>query len=222
MKVVFLIPPSETKHNSSFYQKEELCFVFEKPLFIWKNASEKDLKCTWKRYEEAIKLNHFLQGEKTVEAIKRYTWVMYSAINYAWMSLEWKKYFDKHFLILSWMYGILKPHDKIWNYKLPIETKWLIKYWKEKITSSLNELQVDYIVDLLPDSYKKMIDFKKLDSKIISIDFVKEDGKKISHFVKKIKWEWIHNICKQVRFDYKKLWKVDNNDGKIIKVKIFS
>jgi len=45
MKIIFLIPTSETKHNSSFYKKEELCFVFEKPLDISQNATERDLKC---------------------------------------------------------------------------------------------------------------------------------------------------------------------------------
>lgn len=222
MKIVFLIPPSETKHNSSFYKKEELCFVFEKPLLISQNASEKDLKCKWKRYEEAMKLNNSIHEEQTIEAIKRYTGVMYNAINYAWMSDSAKKYFDKHFLVLSWMYWILRSHNKIWNYKLPIETKWLLHHWKDKVTNSLNELQVDYIVDLLPDSYKKMIDFKKLDSKIIRIDIVNENGKKISHFVKKIKWEWIKAICEKWEFDYKKLWKVDFEDEKIVKVRIVS
>jgi len=51
----------------------------------------------------------------------------------------------------------------------------LAKYWQEYITSSLNELNPDYIVDLLPNSYKKMIDFKKINSKIIEVNFLKPD-----------------------------------------------
>lgn len=222
MKIVFLIPPSETKHNSSFYKKEELCFVFEKPLNIAKNASEKDLKCKWKRYEEAIVLNKNIYEEQTIEAIKRYTWVMYNAINYAWMSDNAREYFDKYFLILSWMYWILRAHNKIWNYKLPIETKWLLNHWKDKIIHSLNELKVDYIVDLLPDSYKKMIDFKNLNSKIINIDFINKDWKKVSHWVKKIKWEWIRNLCEKWEFDIVKLWKIDFEYEKIIKIEVVS
>ena len=66
MKIIFLIPPSETKHNSSFYKKEELCFVFEKPLDISQNATERDLKCKWKRYDEAITLNKNIEKSYTL------------------------------------------------------------------------------------------------------------------------------------------------------------
>lgn len=197
MKIVFLIPPSEWKNSENLYQKEELSFVFEKPLIIAKNASEKDLKCTWKRFEEAINLNKNIEKSWSIESIKRYSWVMYNAIDYFGMSEIWKNYFSENFLIFSWIYWILKPQDKISNYKLPIETKWLSKYWQEIITNSINNLEADYIVDLLPNSYKKMIDFKKISSKIIEVNFLNSDWKKISHWVKKIKWEWIKKMCNE-------------------------
>jgi len=50
-----------------------------------------------------------------------------------------KKYFNENFLILSAMYGKVKPMDMIGNYKLPIETKTLAKYWQSNITKALNE-----------------------------------------------------------------------------------
>jgi cytoplasmic iron level regulating protein YaaA (DUF328/UPF0246 family) len=55
------------------------------------------------------------------------------------MSDEGKKFFNENFLIFSGMYGKVKPMDMIGNYKLPIETKTLAKYWQENITKSLNE-----------------------------------------------------------------------------------
>jgi cytoplasmic iron level regulating protein YaaA (DUF328/UPF0246 family) len=45
-------------------------------------------------------------------------------------------------------------------------------------------MQADIIVDLLPNSYKKMIDFSSLQAEIYEIDFVEhidEKTKKISH-----------------------------------------
>jgi len=54
---------------------------------------------------------------------------MYSGIAYENMSQEAKKYFEEHFCILSGMFGILKPQDLICNYKLPIETKGLYRFW---------------------------------------------------------------------------------------------
>lgn len=210
MNIIFLIPPSEWKNSENLYQKEELNFVFEKPLIIAKNASEKDLKCTWKRFEEAISLNKNIEKSWSIESVKRYSWVMYNAIDYFGMSEIWKKYFTENFLIMSWMYWLLKPQDKISNYKLPIETKWLSKYWQEIITNSINNLEADYIIDLLPNSYKKMIDFKKINSKIIEVNFLTSDWKKISHWVKKIKWEWIKKICTE---ESKKLFDgLENNN----------
>ncbi len=218
MKIVFLIPPSEAKLSSSFYKKEELSFVFKKPFSIIKNVNEKDLKCTWKRFEEALILNKNIEKWNNLEVIKRYDWVMYKAIDYDNLNYDWKLYFNDNFLILSGMYGILRPLDKIWNYKLPIESKNLSKFWKTKIAYELNKIDCDYIVDLLPDSYKKMISFKEIDTTIIRINFIKNNGKKVSHWVKKIKWEWIKAICEKWVNDYENFWRLDYYSEKLINV----
>jgi cytoplasmic iron level regulating protein YaaA (DUF328/UPF0246 family) len=146
--------------------------------------------------------------------------VMYNSLDYHWLSNKSKKFFDKHFLIFSWMYWIVRPLDKIWNYKLPIETKWLYKYWWDIIPKTIIDLKVDYIVNLLPISYAKLIgEYTKCNrhkkkkeailnawTKIINVNFVKTDWKKISHWVKKIKWEWIKNICENNIVDYRQFW----------------
>lgn len=90
------------------------------------------------------------RGIEVLPAISRYNGVMYSAIDYDAMSLDAKHIFDTHFLICSGMYGLVKPQDEIANYKLPIETKGLSHFWKEKITQELNILEADIIIDLLP------------------------------------------------------------------------
>ncbi len=206
MKIIFLIPPSEGKNPDNFYDTEKLTYYFEKPLDIAKNASEKDLKCIWKRFEEAIILNKNINNSKTSEAIKRYSWVMFNAIDYSNMTEKWRDFFNKNFLIMSGMYWIVKPNDRIANYKLPIETKWLNSFWKQKITKELNNIETDYIVDLLPGSYKKMIDFKALEKKVLEINFLKPDGKKLTHWVKWVKWKWIKNICENKIEKIEDLW----------------
>ena len=198
MKIIYLLPPSEGKNIWGAFWKERLSLHFIKPLEIAIHASEKDLKCTGNRYKQGIELNKSIEKCEKLQAINRYSWVMYKAIDHSRMSLNGKKYFEDNFKILSWMYGILSPTDMIGNYKLPIETKWLYKFWETKITDTLNSLDIDYIVDFLPNSYKKMVDWKKLDKKIIRIDFFQKKDwelKKMSHGVKKIKGEYIKNIC---------------------------
>lgn len=215
MKIIYLLPPSEGKNtsienvaSSSPYKgeelrwglsvKEKLSFSFEKPTKIAKNATQKDLKCTGKRYEEGREMNKNIENWETMGAIYRYSWVMYSVIAYENMNQKWKAYFNEHFLILSGMYGILKPQDRIGNYKLPIETKWLREFWWEKITDSLNMTDADVIVDLLPGAYKKMINWKNITSQIVKIDFYswsKNNLKKLTHGVKKVKWEFVKKLC---------------------------
>lgn len=205
MKVLFLLPPSEGKNPEGNLGKEKLSFNFEKPRDIAIHVTEKDLKCTGNRYQEWVELNTDLcnlEGERNVaDAISRYTGVMFNAIDYQGMTSEGKKYFEEKYLIFSGMYGIVKPLDQIGNYKLPIETKGLAKYWQADITDALNSANADYIVNLLPLSYQKMIDFKHLKPWVININFLTEkNGKivKVSHWVKKIKGEWIKNLCEQI------------------------
>ena len=132
------------------------------------------------------------------------------------------------------MYGIVKPLDKIANYKLPIETKWLYQYWWDILPDTIVSMKYDYIVNLLPISYAKLIWLstncnrhkKKLQkildagTKVININFLKPDWKKISHWVKKIKWEWIKKVCENALINPEQFgWEV-LNQGNMIDVNI--
>lgn len=215
-KILFLIPPSEWKNLENKYEKENLNFVFDRPIYISQNATEKDLKCTWKRYLEAINLNNHIWKSKSFEAINRYSWVMYNSIDFQSMSQKSKLYFQDNFLILSWLYGLVKPMDNISNYKLPVETKWIYEFWWDTIFKEINNMKIDYVVNLLPNSYYKMLFWKtkniekqnlqNMNFSLININFLKEDWKKISHWVKKIKWEWIKDICENNIKDINNFW----------------
>jgi cytoplasmic iron level regulating protein YaaA (DUF328/UPF0246 family) len=134
---------------------------------------------------------------------------MYSAINYSDMDDNTRVFFENNFVIFSWMYGLLKPNDTIANYKLPIEATWLRNFWQTKITDTLKKIGPDYIVNLLPISYQKMIDFSEFKNQVIHINFLSRKGDKvvkISHWVKKIKWEWVKNICENNIDNYNDFW----------------
>lgn len=220
MKILFLLPPSEGKNIENKYSKEQLSFKLEKPLEIAENVTEKDLKCSWTRFLEWLNLNKNIEKSETIESINRYSGVMYNAIWYNQMTRKWKVFFENNFSIFSGMYGILKPLDKIGNYKLPTWKADLYKFWWDKIPDILIKEKPDFIVNLLSGDYAKLIGLwtncwrhkKKLEKiisswiKIININFLKPDWKKISHWVKKIKWEWIKNICEKNIVDYNNFW----------------
>jgi cytoplasmic iron level regulating protein YaaA (DUF328/UPF0246 family) len=211
-KILFLLPPSEWKNKWWNETLEKLSFTFEKPKSIAINATEKDLKSKWFRYEEWITLNKAIVSWKSdnyAPARSRYSWVMYNAIWYDSLSETWKLFFDENFLILSWMYWLVRSQDIIGNYKLPIETKWLLSFWGDSITKEIQFLKPDCIVNLLPLSYQKMIDFAVLGPEIMTVNFCTEKNwelKKITHGVKKVKWEWIRRICELQIKEYKHFW----------------
>lgn len=217
MKTIFLIPPSEWKEKKSDFFWEELSFDFEKPFKIAISATEKDLKCKEKRFEEAIFLNKNIWKNGTLEAIKRYNWVMFKNIDFENMWEKWQKYFLENFLILSWFYWILKANDKISNYKLPVSTKWIYDFWWDKIFEKIISEKPDFIVNFLPKDYEKLLNLKKnkeilkeKNIKFINVNFIKKDWKKISHWVKIIKWKFIKDICLKNNFDFEKFtWKID-------------
>lgn len=215
MKSIFLLPPSEWKEASNLFYTEELSFTFDKPISIAVNATEKDLKCKWARFKEGIELNSSLDSQMTNLARNRYSWVVFNEIGYETMTEFWKKRFDEHFYMLSWMYGIVRPMDKIANYKLPIEVKWLYAFWGGKITNALKEIDCDKIYSLLPNSYLKMINIEALWKDFVEVNFLHEKDwkiQKISHWSKKLKWEFVRNICLwNINLDYFENYKTGKN-----------
>ena len=229
MNILYLIPPSEGKTQWWILGDETLSFPPQKPLDILECVTEKDLKCSGKRFEEAQSLHQKILKEhqlKVLPTIERYSGVMYDAIDYRSMNWDEKTYFDTHFLILSWLYGILKPQDLIVNYKLPVEAKWVANYWKDTLPQVLNKLDIDVIVDLLPGSYKKMINWKQLKAQRIEIEFLtSKNGKiqKLAHGVKKVKWEYIKNICVGKYTDISDFpWELERKSENYSLISIFS
>ena len=198
--MIFLLPPSEWKLQ--WWNELKSSITRTLPIFIAENASEKDLKCIWKRYEEGIHLNKSLSKWPFMNAIERYSWVMFKAISYESLHNNGKLFFDKHVMILSGLYWLIKPKDKIANYKLPVDAKWLRQFWWKKITEDL--LSQSMVVDLLPLAHKKLINFDSLSivTKVIHVDFFLWE-KKMTHWVKWAKWYWLHMIAQCWSVDVK-------------------
>lgn len=186
----FLLPPSEGKLWWWGYRNEKLSFIFSKPLDIAFHATQKDLKCTWARYEEWIVLNKCITKWPWMPVIQRYTGVMFKAIDYLSLNSKEKECFNSTVRILSGVYGITTPTDQIGNYKLPIATKGLLSFRWTSITDILNTLPQKQIVDLLPWSYKKLIQWWELKHEVLHVDFFQE-WKKLTHTVKWVKWRWL-------------------------------
>lgn len=98
------------------------------------------------------------------------------------LSTEDVDYAQDHMIILSGLYGILRPKDLIEPYRLEMGTQLkvgrkenLYEFWKDDLTKALNQLLKDQndelIINLASNEYFKVIDRKKLKARIITPEF---------------------------------------------------
>ncbi len=110
--------------------------------------------------------------------------------------------------ILSGLYGILKPLDIIYPYRLEMGTKWeitpqtknLYQFWGKKIAQNINEENEDGIViNLASNEYFKAVDKKTLKGRIITPsfkEFKNGDYKTIMVYAKKARGMMARYIVK--------------------------
>lgn len=105
-------------------------------------------------------------------------------------------YMQDNLRILSGLYGILKPLDKIMPYRLEMGTKLevngfknLYEFWGDKITNQLSSecKEDDIIVNLASNEYSKALDLNSFKNVVTPIfkDFKNDKLKVISFFAKK-------------------------------------
>ena len=89
-------------------------------------------------------------------------------------------YLQKNYRIISGLYGLLKPSDKIMLYRMEMGRKFkfdryhnLYEFWREKVTEQLNsELKKkELILNLASSEYFKVFNQKKLNAPVINVDF---------------------------------------------------
>jgi cytoplasmic iron level regulating protein YaaA (DUF328/UPF0246 family) len=96
-------------------------------------------------------------------------------------------YLQKNFRMLSGLYGLLRPSDKIMPYRLEMgrafkfeKNKNLYSFWQETITEELkSELKKDEILlNLASHEYFKAVDQKALKNHIVTVEFKEIRNKK--------------------------------------------
>ncbi|WP_320172928.1 peroxide stress protein YaaA [Maridesulfovibrio sp.] len=201
MKTIILIPPSEGKAEGG--HNEPLKAVSGITADLIEAIKEADPKKLYglkeKALEKAITVNKEILSSRTMPAMERYTGVVYDAIEYK--TLKNKSDFDQKVLIVSGLFGLVRPTDLIPNYRLKIDKLKAAKLW---LNSNSEQLKDKFIIDLLPQAHKKTV---KYDNGI-EVEFVlKKAGKKMpaGHQGKHIKGRFVrwlieNNITDQKHF----------------------
>ena len=142
-------------------------------------------------------------------AIYAFTGDVYQGFDAPTMSVDGINFAQAHVRILSGLYGLLRPLDKIQPYRLEMGTsisidhsKNLYEYWEDSITKLLNEelLENDphIILNLASNEYFKSVNKKNLVGQVVDVEFKDfKDGqyKIISFFAKKARGLMARFIC---------------------------
>ncbi len=140
------------------------------------SISEDLAQLNWNRYKNWKKSDS--ESEELISAGFAFSGEVYRGLDLASLNSEELEIASKNLRILSGMYGILKPNDLIYPYRLemgarfsPIEDqKNLYEFWKNKIAKTLKkELEKEeLIINLASNEYFKAIDIQQIKNRIIT------------------------------------------------------
>lgn len=126
-------------------------------------------------------------AKKSVSAALAFKGEVYRALNAETLSEDAQKYMNKNVFLLSGLYGMLRPADKIMLYRLEMGSKLdvngsknLYGFWKEILTPFFNsKLKKDeFILNLASNEYAKVLDKKALKVPMVEVEFQDyKDGK---------------------------------------------
>jgi cytoplasmic iron level regulating protein YaaA (DUF328/UPF0246 family) len=119
---------------------------------------------------------------KGKQALFAYHGDVYESLQADTLAICSLNYLKKHLLILSGLYGLVRPFDLIQAYRLEmgskvyVDNQVLCKYWRNIITDKINELvalnKFEFIVNLASDEYSQAIVKNNLKAQLINIRFL--------------------------------------------------
>ena len=167
------------------------------------NLSDNLSKLNWQRYQEWEFSNY-----KTYHAIFMFNGDVYQGLKAEIFNADQMQFAQENLRILSGLYGLLKPLDRILPYRLEMGTKLnnsigdnLYKFWGDKLNKALlSEMtKNEVLINLASNEYSKVLQLHKTSVKVITPifkDYKNGNLKVISFFAKKARGEMVHFIIK--------------------------
>ena len=119
-------------------------------------------------------------AKNAAPAMYAFTGEVYRGLDAKSLDKKAVDYLQKNYRMLSGLYGLLRPSDKVMLYRLEMgrpfefdEYKNLYSFWTEKVTEQLNSemKKNEILLNLASNEYFKVIDRKKLNHKVIDFEF---------------------------------------------------
>jgi len=186
--------PSKTQQfNGRIYAEHSLPMLFEKTKVLTKRLKSMDrkdicrlMKTSEKLTESTCRLidefSHPFSPDNAKQALFTFQGAAYSAIKEELYTKEQLQYAQQHLLILSGLYGVLRPLDLMQAYRLEMGCSLategaanLYHFWRKQITDVINQaLTKDsdkVLINLASKEYSKVVDKKKLQGEMVTITF---------------------------------------------------
>ena len=214
MKII--ISPAKKLNENKVLLSNTSKVIFEKEANILikqlQSYSVVDLKKIMKISDNLSKLNYDrfqnfdLNSEDSAPAVLLFKGDVYKGLQADNFSEDTLKYTQKKLRILSGLYGILRPLDRIYPYRLEMGTSLvndrgsdLYSFWGDMVKNSLlSEMNKDEcLINLASNEYSKVLSLKSFDRKVITPvfkDFKNGKLKVISFFAKRARGEMANFI----------------------------
>ena len=193
--MVILLSPAKTFSNVKRNAKSVPYFINEATFHMetLKKVPSDKLKKSMKLSDKLLlEVEGYLEqfNNAFYPAIYHYMGYQYQAFDIMSLSEDSLSYLQDHLIIVSGLYGLLKPFDAISSYRLEIKDKTfddLYAFWKPKFHCYIETFHKhDLIIDLLSSEYRKAFDGIKR----MKIDFYELKNNQltsISMHVKKVR-----------------------------------
>ena len=190
MKLV-ISPAKKLELNKDFpklnYTRPAFLDEAEKIVSVMRTKSPAEIKKMMKLSDSLANLNweRYQTWKKEIDktarpAIFTFNGNVYNSLNIYNLPAEKLPLAQQTIRVLSGVYGVLRPYDLIYPYRMEMGTKLsfnhyknLYQFWRERMTKYLNdEMQEgELLINLASQEYFKAIDTKQFKHKIIHIDF---------------------------------------------------
>lgn len=158
------------------------------------HVSEKIADLNFGRYQSFPQI---INTENSYPALNCFEGDVYKKIKQKDYSKKEWQFAQSHVRILSGLYGLLRPLDLMYPYRLEMGTKLLnprgknlYEFWGDSITDAINAAPSSVVVNLASQEYFKVIKPKQLTGRLIHIDFKTR---------KKDQWKTVGILAKRAR-----------------------
>ena len=176
--MLILLPPSEKKKSATSSEKFDLSsLVFAAEL------SDTRIQATANQITS-----------QTSPAIEIYDGVLYQGLNWKTLSAAEQKIANSKVLIVSAVFGLVKPLDQIFSYKVKIDNK----FWRDAIAQVAAKFSDELIIDCRSSTYKGVWPINSANTIEVRVfQVVAGERKVITHMSKKYRGELTRHLLTQ-------------------------